>query len=54
MDTVASFQKAHPEVTVHTYAAHHGFNCDQRGSWHEPSAQLARQRSLAFFKEHLA
>ena len=54
MDTVASFQKAHPEVTVHTYAAHHGFNCDQRGSWHAPSAQLARQRTLAFFKEHLA
>jgi carboxymethylenebutenolidase len=54
MDTVAAFQKAHPEVTVHTYAAHHGFNCDQRGSWHAPSAQLARQRTLAFFKEHLA
>ena len=54
MDTVASFQKAHPEVTVHTYAAHHGFNCDQRGSWHAPSAQLARQRTLAFFKAHLA
>jgi carboxymethylenebutenolidase len=54
MDTVASFQKAHPEVTVHTYAAHHGFNCDQRGSWHAPSAQLARQRTLAFFEEHLA
>ena len=54
MDTVVSFQKAHPEVTVHTYAAHHGFNCDQRGSWHAPSAQLARQRTLAFFKEHLA
>jgi carboxymethylenebutenolidase len=54
MDTVASFQRAHPEVTVHTYAAHHGFNCDQRGSWHAPSAQLARQRTLAFFKAHLA
>jgi carboxymethylenebutenolidase len=54
MDTVASFQKAHPEVTVHTYAAHHGFNCDQRGSWHAPSAHLARERTLAFFKEHLA
>jgi carboxymethylenebutenolidase len=53
MDTVASFQKAHPEVTVHTYAAHHGFNCDQRGSWHAPSAQLARERTLAFFKQHL-
>jgi carboxymethylenebutenolidase len=53
MDTVVAFQKAHPEVAVHTYAAHHGFNCDQRGSWHAPSAQLARERTLAFFKQHL-
>ena len=53
MDTVQAFAKAHPEVQVHTYAAHHGFNCDQRGSWHAPSAQLARQRTLAFFAQHL-
>ena len=53
MDTVHAFQKAHPEVQVYTYAAHHGFNCDQRGSWHAPSAQLARERSLAFFKQQL-
>ena len=53
LDTVAAFQKAHPEVEVHTYPAHHGFNCDQRGSWHAPSAQLARERTLAFFKKHL-
>ena len=54
LDTVKAFQKTHPSVQVFTYAAHHGFNCDQRGSWHAPSAQLARQRTLAFFKEHLA
>ena len=53
MDTVHAFAKAHPEVQVHTYAAHHGFNCDQRGSWHAPSAQLARERTLAFFAQHL-
>lgn len=53
MDTVQSFAKAHPEVEVHTYAAHHGFNCDQRGSWHEPSARLARERTLAFFAKHV-
>ena len=54
LDTVVAFQKAHPEVAVHTYAAHHGFNCDQRGSWHAPSAQLARERTLAFFAQHLS
>ena len=53
MDTVHAFAKAHPQVQVHTYAAHHGFNCDQRGSWHAPSAQLARERTLAFFAQHL-
>jgi carboxymethylenebutenolidase len=54
LDTVEAFRKAHPEVTVHTYAAHHGFNCEQRGTWHAPSAQLARDRTLAFFARHLA
>jgi carboxymethylenebutenolidase len=53
LDTVESFKKAHPEVQVFTYAAHHGFNCDQRGAWHAPSAQLARERTLAFFAQHL-
>lgn len=53
MDTVEAFRQAHPQLAVYTYAAHHGFNCDQRGSWHAPSAQLARERTLAFFKQHL-
>ena len=53
IDTVQAFAKAHPEVEVHTYAAHHGFNCDQRGAWHAPSAQLARERTLAFFAKHI-
>lgn len=43
----------HPEATTHYYPAGHGFNCDQRGSYHEPSARQARERTLAFFREHL-
>lgn len=54
MDTVEAFRKAHPEVEVQVYAANHGFNCDQRGSFDAPSAKLARERSLAFFRKHLA
>jgi carboxymethylenebutenolidase len=50
---VQAFQERHPAVTVHLYPAHHGFNCDQRGSWDEPSATLARERTLAFFAHHL-
>lgn len=53
LDSVQAFAQARPEVQVHTYAAHHGFNCDHRGAWHAPSAQLARERTLAFFAEHL-
>ena len=46
--------KAHPEITAHFYAgAGHGFNCDQRGSYHAQSAKLARQRTLEFFRKHL-
>lgn len=54
MDGVHAFAAARREVTVHTYAADHGFNCDQRGSYNEAAATLARGRTLAFFAEHLA
>lgn len=53
MDTVRAFSAAHPEVDVQVYAANHGFNCDQRGSWDEAAARLARQRTLALFAAHL-
>ena len=54
MDGVHDFAAAHPEVTVHSYAADHGFNCDQRGSYDEPATMLAKTRTLAFFAEKLA
>ena len=54
MDGVHTFAAAHPGVTVHTYDANHGFNCDQRGSYNEAAATLARARTLAFFAENLA
>lgn len=54
LDTVETFAKAHPEVAVHLYEADHGFNCDHRGSYQKASADLARERTLAFFDEHLA
>jgi carboxymethylenebutenolidase len=53
LDTVEAFKKAQPGVQVHVYAADHGFNCDQRGSYDEAAARLARQRTLDFFAQHL-
>lgn len=53
MEGVAKVKAAHPAQTVHVYDADHGFNCDQRGSWHEPSAKLARARTLEFFRTHV-
>ena len=53
VESVQAFEKAHPEVTVHMYAADHGFNCDQRGSYKAEAASVARERTLAFFQKHL-
>jgi carboxymethylenebutenolidase len=52
LDSVRAFQKAQPGVTVHVYAANHGFNCDHRGAWNAEAAQLARERTLAFLAQH--
>ncbi len=53
LEGVEALKQAHPEVEVHVYAANHGFNCDQRGSWDATAAALARERTLAFFAKHL-
>ena len=53
LETVDAFKKAQPGVEVHIYEANHGFNCDQRGSYNEAAATLAKQRTLAFFARHL-
>jgi len=53
MDSVQAFSQAHPQVQVHVYDADHGFNCDQRGSYDQTSAIHAKDRTLAFFDQHL-
>ncbi|HEV8641050.1 MAG TPA: dienelactone hydrolase family protein [Methylomirabilota bacterium] len=44
---------AQPTVPMHIYPAGHGFNCDERASYHEPSARLARERTVDFLRKHL-
>ena len=53
IDSVKAFEKAHPEVEVHLYAADHGFNCDQRGAYDAGAAATARERSLYHFGKHV-
>jgi len=53
-ETVKQQREAFPQMPVHTYPADHGFNCDARASYEPASATLARERTLAFFAEHLA
>ncbi len=54
MEGVNALIKAHPEVQIYIYNADHGFNCDQRGAYNKEAADLARERTLAFFAEKLA
>ena len=46
----ALIAKAHPTAQVFVYDANHGFNSDRRKDYHEPSAKLARERTLGLFR----
>lgn len=50
---VAAHREHHPEATVYTYPAGHGFNCDMRRDYDADSAALAWRRTLDFLTEHL-
>ncbi|WP_244624662.1 dienelactone hydrolase family protein [Sphingomonas sp. So64.6b] len=39
----------HPNATIYVYEAGHGFNSDRRKDYHEPSADLAKARTLELF-----
>jgi carboxymethylenebutenolidase len=53
LHSVRQFAAARPEVQLHLYPAGHGFNCERRGSYHAESAALARDRTLAFLRQHV-
>ena len=51
---VEKIRRAAPAATVFTYpGAGHGFSCDERQSYEASSAALARERTLAFVREHV-
>jgi carboxymethylenebutenolidase len=49
---VDAVEEAQPDVTVYVYEAGHGFNSDRRKDYHDPSAVLARERTLALFRQN--
>ncbi|MEZ5935328.1 MAG: dienelactone hydrolase family protein [Alphaproteobacteria bacterium] len=52
MSDVATIQAKRKDCEIHVYPAGHGFNCDERGSYHAPSADLAWKRTLDFLNAH--
>lgn len=54
VDKIKAAVQGKPNTTVFVYAgADHGFNCEQRGSFHEASAKQAWQRTLDHFGKYL-
>ena len=54
LSDVDKIRAADPNGIFHLYPADHGFNCEDRGTYDAASAQLARERSLAFIAERFA
>jgi carboxymethylenebutenolidase len=52
-ENIEAIRAKHPDVVIFTYPAGHGFACDERDSWHEPSTRLAGQRTLEIFRRYL-
>lgn len=53
-ETVEQIRNGRPGAPVFVYAdAGHGFSCDERPEFHEPSHKLALERTLAFLAQHL-
>jgi carboxymethylenebutenolidase len=50
---VAKVKAAFPQGQYYIYAADHGFNCADRGSYEPASAKLALERSLEFLHRQL-
>jgi carboxymethylenebutenolidase len=53
-DDIKAIQAAHPDIPIFVYeGAGHGFGCEDRASYNPKANDVAEQRSLAFFAEHL-
>jgi carboxymethylenebutenolidase len=54
MTDVETIKQKRPDCEIYVYAdAGHGFHCDERGSYHQPSSTVAWERTQAFLKRHM-
>lgn len=53
VEGVKKLAEKHKRHQIFIYAADHGFNCDQRGSYNALAAKQARGRTLEFFRKHI-
>jgi carboxymethylenebutenolidase len=53
LSDVEKIRAADATGVFHLYPAGHGFNCDERPTYHPESAALARRRTLEFLARHL-
>jgi carboxymethylenebutenolidase len=53
VEGVKKLAEKHKKQQIFIYPADHGFNCDQRGSYNAAAAKQARERTLAFFRQHV-
>ncbi len=53
MEAVEQIKQKRPDCEIYVYPAGHGFNCDERASYHQESAELARKRTHDHFAKHL-
>jgi carboxymethylenebutenolidase len=51
LSNVETIRRLRPDCPVHVYPAGHGFNCDERASFHAESAALAWTRSLQWLED---
>jgi len=50
---VDTIKQKRPDIEVHVYPAGHGFSCDARASYHEPSHKQALERTLAWLQKYV-
>ena len=53
VEGVKELAEKHKKHQIFSYAADHGFNCVQRGSYNAEAARQARARTLDFFRKHI-